>query len=617
MGLLWLLSALLLMGLAPAVSSAGEPLPRSVLILDQSDADSAWYAAFSSAFRSTLKAAASAAPVSVYAEHLDLSRFGGAQHDDVLRAYLRDKFRQRPIGVVVAQGSSSLEFLMRSRAELWSSVPVVFASVDEETAARLSLPSDVTGTIYQLAFRNMVTAARALMPSLKRIVLVGDAWERQAVRRHYREDISTFANEFEFIDLIGLPMTEIRKRVATLPDDTAIIYTSVTRDGAGATYIPNEGLAAFAGVANRPIVIDAETNIGHGGTGGFLATPVPVGQSAARIALRILDGEGPANIPVNRGDFTRPVFDWRQLQRFGISESRLPPGSEVRFRPPGLWEQYRWQVMTALAVVLVQSAMITWLLVERHRRQRAELEARGRLMEVVHLNRTATAGALSASVAHELNQPLGAILSNAEAAEVLLAANPPDLYQLKEILADIRRDDQRAGEIIRRLRGLLKKSELELQEFDLNKTVQSALHILEPEAKRRGVLLSAVQAQGALPVRADQVHLQQVIVNLAANGLDAMLDCSPARRRLALQTAQVGDSEAEVSVSDTGTGIPEDKLKDVFKTFFTTKPQGTGLGLSIARTIIETYGGRIWAENRLGGGAVFRFTLPLSRAHPA
>ena len=114
--------------------------------------------------------------------------------------------------------------------------------------------------------------------------------------------------------------------------------------------------------------------------------------------------------------------------------------------------------MTALAIVLVQAAMIAWLLFERHRRQRAELESRGRLMEVVHLNRTATAGALSASVAHELNQPLGAILSNAEAAEVLLAANPPDLHQLKEILADIRRDDQRAGEIIRRLRGLLKKT---------------------------------------------------------------------------------------------------------------------------------------------------------------
>ena len=164
------------------------------------------------------------------------------------------------------------------------------------------------------------------MPNLKRIALVGDSWERQAVRRHYKEEIPSFAGEFEFIDLIGLPMTEIRKRVAALPDDTAIIYTSVTLDGAGTAYIPHEGLAAFAEVANRPIVVDVETNIGHGGAGGFITTPGPVGQAAARLALRILDGENASTIPVTTGDFTRPVFDWRQLQRFGISEIQAAAG---------------------------------------------------------------------------------------------------------------------------------------------------------------------------------------------------------------------------------------------------------------------------------------------------
>ena len=155
--------------------------------------------------------------------------------------------------------------------------------------------------------------------------------------------------------------------------------------------------------------------------------------------------------------------------------------------------------------------MITWLLFERHRRHRAELELRGRLLEVIHLNRTAAAGALSASFAHELNQPLGAILSNAETAEALLSANPPDLGQLKDILADIRRDDQRAAEIINHSRGLLrKKSEVDLQEFDLNEAVRDAARLLEPEATSRGIVLGVSQAQAALPVRADEVHLQQV-----------------------------------------------------------------------------------------------------------
>ena len=233
------------------------------------------------------------------------------------------------------------------------------------------------------------------------------------------------------------------------------------------------------------------------------------------------------------------------------------------------------------------------------------------------MNRTATAGALSASVAHELNQPLGAILSNTEAAETLLTMNPPDIPQLRDILADIRQDDQRASDVIRHLRGLLKKGEIELQRFDLNDAIGDAIHILEPEAMKRGVVLSAAQGQGTCAVCADQVHLQQVLLNLAANGMDAMSDCTPDKRRLEFLTALRANSEVEVSVSDSGTGIPNDKLNNIFETFYTTKQQGTGLGLSIARTLVETYGGRIWAENCTDGGAVFRFTLPLAETRAA
>src|SRR5215831_3912009 len=333
------LVVVLIAGLGPAAGAESEPLPSSVLILNQTRAGLPWFAALSAAFGSTLNAG-SERRFSIYSENLDLSRFPGTQHYEVLRTYLQNKYRDTPIGVLVAHGSSALEFVMRSRAELWPAVPLIFAAVDEETAAALNLPSDVTGTIYQLPFRNMVAAAQALVPNLKRIALVGDSWERQAVRPHYQEQMPAFAAQFEFIDLIGLPMTEIRKRVAVLPDDTAIIYTGLMLEGAG----PHQGLAAFAGVANRPIVIDAETSIGYGGSGGFVATPVPIGQTAARIALRILDGEAASKIPVVRGDFTRPVFDWRELQRWGISESRLPAGSEVRFREVSFWEQYRWHM---------------------------------------------------------------------------------------------------------------------------------------------------------------------------------------------------------------------------------------------------------------------------------
>ena len=267
---------------------------------------------------------------------------------------------------------------------------------------------------------------------------------------------------------------------------------------------------------------------------------------------------------------------------------------------------------------MFQAALIAWLLFEHHGRRVAEQELRRRLLEVIHLNRAATASALSASIAHDLNQPLGAILSNAEAAELYLKSDPPNIERVEHILANIRRDNERAAQIIRHFRGLVKKDDaLELQEFDVNDVVRNALNILQPEASKRDVALTANYAEGALPVRADPVQLQQVILNLAVNGMDAMQSCAPGAGKMSIQTAFTGKSEAEVLVADSGTGIPADKLNQIFDTFYTTKRLGTGLGLSIARTIVETYGGKIWAENRPSGGAAFRFTLPLAKGLPA
>ena len=184
-----------------------------------------------------------------------------------------------------------------------------------------------------------------------------------------------------------------------------------------------------------------------------------------------------------------------------------------------------------LRIVLAQTAALTWMLVERHRRQAAQAALEQRLLEVIHLNRSATAGALSASVAHELNQPLAAIQSYAEAAEIYLKAGPPNIERVERDPWEHSRGRPRAADIISHFRGLLKKSEaFELQEFDVNDVVRNALRIIDSEALKRGVLLSASQAERSLPVRADQVHLQQVILNLAVNGMDAMQNSAATAR---------------------------------------------------------------------------------------
>ena len=204
--------------------------------------------------------------------------------------------------------------------------------------------------------------------------------------------------------------------------------------------------------------------------------------------------------------------DARQLARWNISSARIPAGSEVRYREFNVWERYRWEIIAVIATVILQTAVITGLFFERRRRRLAEKELRERLMEVIHLNRTAVAGALSASVAHELNQPLGAIQSHAEAALVYLQADPPNVARTHDILNSILRDDQRAAKIIAHLRGLLKKrSQSELQEFDFTGVVDDTLQIVRPEAQKNGIELRAVNTSFPIPVRGDRIQVQQVL----------------------------------------------------------------------------------------------------------
>jgi signal transduction histidine kinase len=232
-------------------------------------------------------------------------------------------------------------------------------------------------------------------------------------------------------------------------------------------------------------------------------------------------------------------------------------------------------------------------------------------LEVVHLNRAAEAGALSASFAHDLGQPLVSIGLNAQRAEDLLKERP-ELGKLRETVVDIMHANDHAAGIVKQFRKLLKrKSDHDVQETDLNAVIADALAILSSEANRQQAVLLATGHQGPLLVSADPVHLLQVLLNLTTNAMEAMADVPTDARRINICTAPIGDAKVEVAVTDSGPGIPGQKIDEIFDTFYTTKEDGTGLGLSIARTIVKTYGGKIWAENGAGGGAVFRFILPL------
>jgi signal transduction histidine kinase len=600
----------LLLLLAPTAWAAGDLRPRSILYLDQSDLHGPFYHQLFTAFRARL-AAESKEYTKLYAEDLDLSRFNTDAYKESLRQLLDEKYRDKPIGVIVAVGSDTMELVLKWRNELWPNVPVVFTMVEKSDYERLKPPPDVTGSFAKLRLADAVAAARAVVPHLKTIVLVGGSWGSQVIFRNWKDEIGMLTPGLQVVDLVGMTVNETRDRVARLPDRSAIIFSATYSDRDGGFYPPSTALSHIAEVANRPIIVAAETLIVPGAMGGYVLLPGTLGAEAARLVLRILNGEAATDIPATLTKAARPIFNWLQMQRWGVRESELPPGSEIRFREPTFWEVYRLQSIAIAAALLIQAALISVLLHERKKRNNAENEARTRMTELAHVSRQATAGELSSSIAHELNQPLGAILTNAETAELILQSSSPDLAELREILADIRRDDERASQVLLRLRGFLKRAPFEVRDIDLNEIMKEAFGFLAVQASTRNIALYLQPAAGDLRVSGDAVQLQQVILNLVVNSMEA-LSAIPYGRTVIGRTELNGGSSVVISISDSGPGIPPEKLADVFDPFFTTKKQGMGIGLSIARTIVQAHKGRIWAENQPEGGAVFRLSMPLA-----
>ena len=596
-----------------AIACAAEP--RRVLIVHAfGHAYSPW-SDMAGSFRAEL-IKQSKEPIDLYEVSLDTARVQNPQEETPFVEYIQALLAGRKLDLIVPIGAPSAFFMQRNRQRLFPATPMLIVGADQRRIASSSLTENDTAVLLDLDLPAYLANILRLRPETTDVaVVVGNSPVERYWTSELRRDFQPLADRVNIEWFNDLTFDEMLKRAAAMPPTSAIFWFLLSEDAAGVPYSQDSALETMREVASVPIFGMGDFEMGRGIVGGPLMQIRKLGAQGAEVALRILKGENPSAIKSPYVVFGAPMYDWRELRHWNISENRLPPDSVVQFREPNVWERYRWEIIAIIATIILQAAVITGLFFERRRRRLAEKELRERLMEVIHLNRTAVAGALSASVAHELNQPLGAIQSHAEAALVYLQADPPNVARAHDILNNILRDDQRAAQIIAHLRGLLKKrTQSELQEFDFTGVVDETLQIVRPEAQKNGIELRAVNTGFPLPVRGDRIQVQQVLMNLAMNGIDAMHDCRPGEAKMLISTALIDGSAVRVSVADSGTGVPPDKLNQIFDAFYTTKGKGTGLGLSIARTIVETCGGKIWAENRPGGGTTFFFTMPLSKA---
>jgi len=596
--------------MATLTSTAAAPLPRSVLIINEPTPSGDAPTTFSPTLKATLNN--SRPHVAVFDETVDMSRFDEPKQEAILRTYIMQKYGDVRFGIIVAVGASAFDLVKQWRSELWPDVPVVFAAIDEISAAELKLDSNTTGLIMQRTMKSMMTIARILVPDLQGVTLLGGSIERDAYRRSYLHELPALAAETTLTNLTGLPQRVQEMRAAALPDKTAILYTSLFIDDEGTRYSAPDALAAIARVANRPIVVDVESRIGLGATGGFVLDNVAYGQEVAALVLRILDGASVAANPVAVSESTRPIFDWRQLQRWKISESRLPPGSEIRFREPAIWQQiwdlYRIRILAVIAVILAQAALTGWLLHERRRRRLAEAATRQTMSDLQHVNRVATATELAASIAHEVSQPLAGIVSNANAGIRWLRSATPDISRAEATFRQIVDAGHHASEVITSVRALFARRAEERVNVDINRLVRNAISLERRDIERHGVSLRLELNEGLPDVFGVRVQLLQVMLNLVRNAIETME--SARERTLHIKSDLDKSGDILVSVADSGAGIIEQDLGHIFDPLFTTKPQGLGIGLSICRSIIQGHGGRLWAISTVGRGSTFFIQLP-------
>lgn len=601
-----------LLALLTIVGAPAQGRNKRVLLLYDEDRTLPGLAVLDQSIRSTFGATVGT-DIEFFTESLNVSRFNTERDEQVLRAYYSEKYRDRRPDLVMAVMGPTLAFLRRHGDEIFPAVPIVFCGADAADIAGTTLPAHVTGILVQRVFAPNVDVVLRLQPETRRIVVVGgtSTFDRHLMAQAQRQ-FQPFEQRVAFDYLTELSLPDLVAAVSRLPPDSVVMFVTFFRDVSGRTFIPHDVVAQLSGAASVPVYVFVDQYLGRGAVGGHLYSLEQHGTSAAELGLRVLRGERPSDIPVRELPSTANIFDARQLRRWNLAEARLPAGSEVRFRGPSLWRDYRREVLGVLAALSVQALLIVGLLYQRRARRRAEVDSRQSLSLAADATRRVTMSALTGSIAHELSQPLNAILHNVQAGEMLVAANRATPDVLRDILADIRMADVRATEIIERHRLMLKSRQHESQPIDLHGVIRESVNLVAGDARKRQIPVDVNLASNGCVVAGDQVLLQQVIVNLLVNAMDAMADTPVPQRRINVQCA-AADGVVTLSVQDAGTGLPTPLDGNLFKPFVTTKANGMGIGLTIARTIVEAHGGRIEARNNPAAGATFAVTLPTSR----
>jgi len=556
-------------------------------------------------------------PFKLYVEYLNVEDFPDTTYQKYVFNRINKKYKGISIDMLVLGGPSIDPLIETYASDYIKNLPTISNDIYNpfENNHKYSINSNTLEILEYFDIKKNFDLAFSLFPDYSTFYIISGASETD--RFFYKLTMNAarqYNKQKKIISIVNLPANEIIKKVKDIPKKSIILIPTFLADINNVSYNTPEIIRLIHNNTSAPIFVLFDTAFDDGAFGGYVSSQAMVGIECGKAAIKILNGQNPNSIQVNPENLRRYVFDWRELKKRGLEDSELIPANSIIFhRESSFIEDHKWLLAGILLFIIFQTLLIVNL-VRLNRKQKLTtqklIETENRFRELAREDRIMRMGELTASLSHELNQPLTAIRNSAQAGLRFMQSGKSNPEMMDEILNNIVEDDKRAADVLSSIRQLMRFEKREKQKINLNPMIKQVADIFNGELKKKDIMLLLNLSENPTFVLGDSTQLQQVLLNFVSNAANAIDEAENGNRSINI-IEKIENEKVTISVRDYGIGISESIKSKLFKPFVTTREKGFGIGLAISKTIIDEHDGKIWAENNPDGGATFSFQLNL------